>query len=67
MFAFLILQPLTNFLSQANGTASPSIATTMLSQLDKGSSKEDELLAKQLTANMYIAGADTVWILFDTR
>ncbi|EIM84309.1 cytochrome P450 [Stereum hirsutum FP-91666 SS1] len=43
----------------ANGTASPSIATTMLSQLGKNSSQEDELLAKQLTANVYIAGADT--------
>ncbi|EIM84314.1 cytochrome P450 [Stereum hirsutum FP-91666 SS1] len=46
--------------SLASGTASPSVAATLITQLEsKKSLPEDEGVAKGLTANMYIGGADT--------
>ena len=44
----------------AAGTATPSVAAKLISNLEEDSTEEDLWVAKAVPATMYMAGTDTV-------
>ncbi|KAI0259755.1 cytochrome P450 [Gloeopeniophorella convolvens] len=48
------------------GSAAPSVATSMISELDEDSKPEDVWASKVVPGNMYIAGADTTLSVLQT-